>query len=40
MATKGEIPAVRIGREWRFEPSAIDQWIASNRTGPQESDKS
>jgi PTS system nitrogen regulatory IIA component len=26
-ATKGEIPAVRIGRAWRFDKEAIDKWI-------------
>ena len=26
-AAKGEIPAVRIGRAWRFDKEAIDKWI-------------
>jgi excisionase family DNA binding protein len=27
-ATEGKIPAVRIGRMWRFDKDAIDRWIA------------
>jgi excisionase family DNA binding protein len=27
MARTGEIPASRIGREWRFEQEAIDEWL-------------
>ncbi|NQU15465.1 MAG: helix-turn-helix domain-containing protein [Desulfobacteraceae bacterium] len=26
-AARGEIPAVRIGRAWRFDKEAIDKWI-------------
>jgi excisionase family DNA binding protein len=26
---KGEIPAFRIGADWRFKPEAIDQWRES-----------
>jgi excisionase family DNA binding protein len=29
----GRIPAVRIGRQWRFQKSDIDAWLEENRTG-------
>ena len=27
-AAVGKIPAIRIGRVWRFDKDAIDRWIA------------
>jgi excisionase family DNA binding protein len=30
----GKIPAVRVGRQWRFRKVDIDRWLASERTGP------
>ena len=27
-AAQGKIPAIRIGRVWRFDKDAIDRWIA------------
>jgi excisionase family DNA binding protein len=27
-ASEGRIPAIRIGRVWRFDKDAIDKWIA------------
>ena len=27
-AAEGKIPAIRIGRVWRFDKDAIDRWIA------------
>jgi excisionase family DNA binding protein len=30
----GKIPAVRVGRQWRFRKGDIDQWLAAQRTGP------
>ncbi len=32
-AAKGQIPAMRIGRVWRFDKDVIDDWI---RTGQNE----
>jgi excisionase family DNA binding protein len=29
MAAAGEIPALRIGRIWRFRASALDGWVAA-----------
>jgi excisionase family DNA binding protein len=28
----GELPAVRIGRQWRFRRSDLDTWIDRQRT--------
>lgn len=27
-AAQGKIPAIRIGRVWRFDKDAIDRWIS------------
>ena len=32
---QGNIPAVRIGSQWRFEPDKIRAWLASHHL-PQE----
>ena len=29
LAQEGKIPAVRIGRVWRFDKETIDKWISS-----------
>ena len=26
---KGKIPAHKIGKQWRFKPSMIDEWVKS-----------
>jgi excisionase family DNA binding protein len=39
-AAKGEIPAVRIGRAWRFDKKAIDKWISEGGKKPQKIKKS
>ena len=41
-AVQGRIPAIRIGRVWRFDKDAIDKWIAEGtppviKTGSKES---
>ncbi len=28
LAGEGKIPAFRIGRSWRFDKNAIDEWIS------------
>jgi excisionase family DNA binding protein len=33
LARQGELPAVRIGRYWRFRASALDLWIDVHSTG-------
>jgi excisionase family DNA binding protein len=43
-ATQGRIPAVRIGRVWRFDKNAIDKWIGEgtspvNKAGTKEAEK-
>ena len=30
-AARGKIPAVRIGKSWRFDKDAIDKWIGGNQ---------
>jgi excisionase family DNA binding protein len=29
MARRGDVPAIRIGKFWRFRVSELDTWIAS-----------
>lgn len=29
MARRGKIPAVRVGKFWRFRASALDSWVRS-----------
>ena len=29
MARRGEIPAVKVGRYWRFRASQLDSWVQS-----------
>jgi excisionase family DNA binding protein len=29
MATRGELPAMKIGRVWRFRASSLDAWLTS-----------
>jgi excisionase family DNA binding protein len=33
LARNGELPAVRIGRYWRYRASALNEWIDLNSTG-------
>ena len=33
MAQRGQIPAVKIGNQWRFDREEIDQWMKSHATG-------
>jgi excisionase family DNA binding protein len=33
LARRGELPAVRIGRYWRFRASALNNWIEVNSSG-------
>jgi excisionase family DNA binding protein len=33
LARRGDIPAIRIGRYWRFRASTLDQWIENQQTG-------
>ena len=34
-ATEGKIPAIRIGKVWRFDKEAIDKWIAGGKIDKQ-----
>ena len=38
-AAMGEIPAIRIGRVWRFDKEAIDQWIMEGQKASQGREK-
>ncbi|MFH1336836.1 MAG: helix-turn-helix domain-containing protein [Candidatus Zixiibacteriota bacterium] len=39
-AAQGRIPAVRIGRVWRFDKDTIDRWIAGGQNKPGTNDRS
>lgn len=32
-ATRGEIPAIRIGKQFRFDKGKVDRWLFERRTG-------
>ncbi len=36
MARRGEIPYVRVGRLWKFDPQALEKWIAMGGTAAKE----
>ena len=36
-ATEGIIPAIRIGRVWRFDQDAINAWVAGTHNSPDTS---
>jgi excisionase family DNA binding protein len=31
-AAEGKMPAVRVGRVWRFDKEAIDKWISEGQS--------
>jgi len=33
LARQGELPAIRIGRYWRFRATALNEWIDLHSTG-------
>ena len=35
MPLRGQIPAIRIGRVWRFDRDAIDDWIRTGQNEPE-----
>ena len=39
-AAQGKIPAIRIGRVWRFDKEAIGWWIAGGQNNPGTNDRS
>ena len=39
-AAQGVIPAIRVGKVWRFEKGAIDRWISEGQKKPQRVKKS
>jgi len=34
LAKKGQIPAFKLGSDWRFNLESIDQWLAASETEP------
>ena len=34
LAHKGELPAARIGGQWRIHPAELERWFLSARTSP------
>lgn len=36
MARKGEIPALKVGKFWRFRSSELDKWIGSLLASPRQ----
>ncbi|UCB51398.1 MAG: helix-turn-helix domain-containing protein [Deltaproteobacteria bacterium] len=38
-AANGQIPAIRIGRVWRFDKEAIDEWIIRGQRQIHETNK-
>lgn len=39
-AGEGKIPAIRIGRVWRFDKEVIDNWISEGQNKPMGEKKS
>ena len=39
-AKEGKVPAIRIGRVWRFDKEIIDKWINEGQEKPQKVKKS
>ena len=37
LVSSGKIPAIQVDRQWRFKRQAIDQWIADQLVGDEES---
>jgi len=40
LAADGKIPAIRIGRVWRFDKNAVDEWISKGQSTEQTDKKS
>jgi excisionase family DNA binding protein len=34
LAKKGLIPALRVGRRWRFKKAALEEWLLCRETTP------
>ena len=37
---RGQIPAMKVGKMWRYRRSEIDAWLESRRSQPTEREKS
>lgn len=36
---KGKIPAHRVGKQWRFKPSEVDEWVKSGNASEDTIDR-
>jgi len=36
---KGKIPAHRVGKQWRFKPSEVDEWVKSGNASEDTGDR-
>ena len=36
---KGKIPAHRVGKQWRFKPSEVDEWVKSGSASEETADR-
>jgi len=36
-ARQGQLPAIKVGRSWRFRQSDLETWLDENRQGSQSS---
>jgi excisionase family DNA binding protein len=34
MAVRGEVPALKVGRFWKYRASALDSWVSSRLNCP------
>lgn len=37
MAETGRLPAIKVGRQWRFPADAVDKWLRASEKGPGQS---
>ena len=36
---KGKIPAHKVGKQWRFKPSEVDEWVKSGSASEDTADR-
>ena len=35
LASEGKVPAVKIGKSWRFDMEALERWVAGVQPAPK-----
>lgn len=40
MANAGKIPAIKIGKQWRFDHSDLIEWLTNHKTQVHQKDES